>query len=86
MQKLETLRGKGPCKGLLPLAECGEGWVKPPRIPRRIYSRLKQVQGELLLTLGDTINLLVDLYYDVKNGELVPREKCGSAGGGSGSQ
>ena len=86
MQKLETLRGEGPCNGLLPLADCGEGWVKPPRIPRRIYSRFKRVQAELLLNVVDTLNLLIDLYYDVKNGELVPREKCSSTGGGSGSQ
>lgn len=79
MRRSEKVSGKPPskqCDGILPLADCGEGWVKPPRIPRRIYSRFKRVQAELLLDVADTLNLLVDLYYRVKNGELVPREKC----------
>ena len=89
MQTLEKPRVGDPCNGLLPLAECRgdkDKLVNPSKVPLWVYSRLKQVQAELLLTLGDTLNLLIDLYYDVKNGELVPREKCNSAGGGNGSQ
>ena len=86
MQTLEKPRVGDPCNGPLPLAECRGGMARPPSIPVGIYIRFKQVQAELLLDFADTLNLLVDLYYDVKNGELVPREKCNSAGGGNGSQ
>ena len=92
MRRSENVRGVSPgkqCSGILPLVECRgdrDRLVTAGKVPRWVYSRLKRVQGELLLTLGDTLNLLVDLYYRVKNGELVPREKCNSAGGGNGSQ
>ena len=73
------MSGKSPgkrCDGILPLAECRGGMARPPSIPVGIYIRFKRVQAELLLDFADTLNLLVDLYYRVKNGELVPREKC----------
>ena len=52
-------------------------YVRPPRMSRDIYLRLKAVQEELQLTVEDTIDLLIDLYEDVKNKVLVTRDECG---------
>ena len=55
----------------------GKEWVST-RIKVSVYQRLKDVQTEQLLTLSDTISLLIDVYNDVKSGRLVPRNLCRS--------
>lgn len=44
-------------------------WTRPPKIPIRVYERFKQVRRELQLSTADTLDLLIDLYEDVKRGE-----------------
>ena len=43
-------------------------YVRPGRIPRHIWERFQRVKEELQLSNADTLNLLLDLYDDVKKG------------------
>lgn len=40
--------------------------VRPRAIPKRIWLRIKAIAQELHLTIPDTLNLLADLYEEVK--------------------
>ena len=50
--------------------------VRPRRIPYGIWKRIKIISIELGLTIPDTLDLLADIYEDLKRGELVEASKC----------
>jgi len=47
------------------------GVVRPREIPRDIWERIRCIAYELHLTIPDTLDLLADLYQDVRAGSLL---------------
>jgi len=50
--------------------------VRPREIPVEIWERIRRIAYELHLTIPDTLNLLADIYQDVRAGKLVDVERC----------
>ena len=48
-------------------------YVRPGKIPRHIWERFQEVKEELQLSNADTLNLLLDLYEDMKK-EVITAE------------
>lgn len=54
----------------------GSKSVRPRQIPYSIWKRIRIISIELGLTIPDTLDLLADLYEDLKSGAIISRERC----------
>ncbi len=50
--------------------------VRPREIPKVVWDHIRRISWELRLTIPDTLDLLADIYQDVREGKLVDVEKC----------